>query len=78
MKKTQLKELSAASDDLANAKAKISAVKDELEDEFSSKSEKWQESDKGEEFQEVINALDDLYGEIESAEENLNGMIPLD
>ena len=39
------------------------------------KSEKWQESEKGEELSEKINALDEAYGNIESVEDDLNGVI---
>lgn len=44
----------------------IDTIKTELEDDFSNKSAKWQESNKGEAAQAIIDKLGEIYSEYES------------
>lgn len=73
--KTQKKSLTEALDKLADARSLVGEVKDELDETYGNKSEKWQQSEKGEELQSKIDSLDDAYGSIESVEDDINGII---
>jgi hypothetical protein len=49
-------------------------VKESLQDDFDSKSEKWQESEKGDDAQDIINCLETMAEELETAYDSLNSI----
>ena len=60
----------------------VSLIREEIQESFDSKTEKWQESDTGEKVQDEINALDYIhshldnsYDSIESASDDLENLI---
>lgn len=59
-------------------KSEIEEFKDNLQDQFDSKSEKWQEGEKGEEMQGNISRLEDLLNELESAYSSMEDLFELE
>lgn len=59
---------------IAEGRSMLDGIKDKLQEEFDEKSEKWQESDKGQEAQEAIELLDDLSSRLEDIESEIDSM----
>jgi flagellar biosynthesis chaperone FliJ len=75
MNKTNQKELATLIGTLEEAVAAIQAIHDDEREAFDDKSEKWQESEKGEEASE---ALDTIQAQVDALEEivgELSGML---
>ncbi|CAN5951020.1 unnamed protein product [Sphagnum jensenii] len=72
MNKREAAKLKAHVDAVAAARDWCEDYKGELEDAFGSRSEKWQESDKGEDMQQLISDLDDLYSKLDEASDELD------
>jgi hypothetical protein len=75
MNKTNQKELATLIGTLEEAVAAIQAIHDDEQEAFDDKSEKWQESEKGEEASE---ALDTIQAQVDALEEivgELSGML---
>jgi molybdopterin converting factor small subunit len=77
MNKTQTTTLMEAHGELENAVETLRNLVQELQDDFEEKSEKWQESDKGEAAQQVItdigSAADEAEGAVNTLQEYVNG-----
>lgn len=69
LKKT--KEADAMISKLEDLIDQLSIQRDDLQEKFDNRSEKWQESDKGEEMQTDISTLDDVISSLESAKDDL-------
>ena len=72
MKKSHQTDLQKAEALLEEAKNLITGVQESLQDDFDNKSEKWQEGEKGEEAQQLIDDLSSIVDEVETAYDNLN------
>lgn len=66
MKKGLLKRIKAIADKLSELQSELTAIKDDAQDYFDSRSEKWQESEKGETAQEEIERIEEFADEIEN------------
>ena len=60
---------------LSDAISEIEALVNDRESEFADKSEKWQESDKGEEFQAATDSLSEAQAQLEEAQQTIQGLI---
>lgn len=65
------KELTEIDGLLERAKEVLQAIIDDRTSEFDEKSEKWQESEKGTDYQEVTDALQQAFDEIDGAHSTL-------
>jgi hypothetical protein len=74
MKKAHQTDLQKAEALLEEAQNLITNVKESLQDDFDSKSEKWQESEKGDDAQDIINCLETMAEELETAYDSLNSI----
>lgn len=80
-KKTKdgLKEIVGKLDDMKaqieSFKGEIEQVRDEEQEAYDNKSEKWQENEKGEEAQNIIDSLNGAYDRIEDSETSLQDCI---
>lgn len=59
--------MNAAVSELEGAAANLQDILDELQEKFDGRSEKWQESEKGEEAQAELDVLQEAIRELESA-----------
>jgi uncharacterized protein YukE len=75
MNKAQQKRLSAVVSSLEAAEAEIEAVKDELQEDFDNRSERWQEGEKGEALQAAIDALNEEQEKVNEASTGINTVI---
>jgi uncharacterized protein YukE len=71
----QQKRLSAVVSSLEAAEAEIEAVKDELQEDFDNRSERWQEGEKGEALQAAIDALNEEQEKVNEASTGINTVI---
>jgi len=53
----------------------VTSVHEDLEREYSGKSERWQEGDKGQKMQEQISALEELRSSIEDCCSTIDGLV---
>ncbi len=75
MNKTNQKEVSALISTIEEAVAALQAITDDEQEAFDEKSEKWQESEKGEEASEVLDTLQAQVDALEEVAGELSGMI---
>lgn len=62
-----MSKLGKIKDKLEVLKAELTEMAEEAQDTFDNRSEKWQESEKGDEFQEKISALEDAANSVGDA-----------
>jgi len=60
---------------LENYRDELTKISDEEQDAFDNRSENFQDSDKGQKCQELIDSLDNTYSELESVIEQLEEII---
>lgn len=60
---------------LADAIGELQALTDDRESQFSDKSEKWQESDNGTEFQSATDSLNEVLSQLEDAQTTIQGLL---
>ena len=60
--------LQAAMDLVEDAKSEVECLKDELQEWFDNLPENFQQGDKGQQLEEAISALEDLYSNLENCE----------
>lgn len=72
MNKQNRKQLEKAVALIAQAQEIVETIKDEEQEKFDNLPESLQQSEKGEQFEENISALEDALGDLESATENIN------
>ena len=75
MKKEQIADLQKAARLLEEAQNLISGVRENLQEYYDDRSEAWQESERGEEFQERIDSVANVYDEVETAFDYLTDII---
>lgn len=73
MKREQL--IQAALDHISSARDILQPQLEASEATFESRSEKWQESEKGEELQSKIESLTDIINDLENAYDNLENLL---
>lgn len=71
MNKTQKKRLNEILSLLVDVREGLEELHSELETKYDSHSEKWQESEKGEELNDIISAFDNAITDIENVEYNI-------
>lgn len=71
----QKKQLSEHLSTLEQIYADIESIKDELQETFDNKSEKWQDSEKGEEASNQLNTFDECLQSIEESKEKISELI---
>lgn len=59
---------------IENSRSELEIIKDELQDKYDSKSEKWQEGEAGEKMQSDISELEEALNELESARDRLDNV----
>jgi uncharacterized protein len=60
---------------LADAIGELQALTNDRESQFSDKSEKWQESDNGTEFQSATDSLNEVLSQLEDAQTTIQGLL---
>lgn len=68
MKKSQLNKLKKYESKIIDLREDLEILLGEMQDDYDSKSERWQESEKGEELQEQISSLENIVNAIQDAE----------
>lgn len=71
MKKTDVKLVAAIIGDLEEKIAKLTDLRDDAQNQYDNKSEKWQESEKGEQAMEQIDYLTNACDGLESVKDDL-------
>jgi hypothetical protein len=69
------KELEKVTELIEQAKCTLELMKEEEQEAFDNLPESFQSGEKGERMEEVINYLDDAFGELEAAIDNINSAI---
>ena len=75
MKSTNRNALESAKGKLSDARSLIEEIQQDEQERFDSRSEKWQESDKGQEAQAALDALDDIVTMLEDIDDNLEDLL---
>lgn len=70
-----MKKLERMYDKLSSLKIDAEAMLEKAQENYDNHSDAWQESERGEEAQEVIDALEGVVDGLESAAESLEGVI---
>lgn len=68
MKKSQLNKLKKYESKIIDLREDLEILLEEMQDDYDSKSERWQESEKGEELQGQISTLENIVNAIHDAE----------
>jgi len=69
------KQIAKISDKLTNIQAELEELAEQAQDYFDERSEKWQESEKGDEWQEKISALEDAANSVGDAIDYLSDWV---
>ena len=75
MKAINRKALGIAKESLGDIRSLIEEIQQDEQERFDSRSEKWQESDKGQEAQAALDALADIVNTLQDAEDNLEDLL---
>ena len=75
MKSTNRNALESAKGKLSDARSLIEQIQQDEQERFDSRSEKWQESDKGQEAQAALDALADIVTMLEDIDDNLEDLL---
>jgi len=74
MNKTQQKKVLIFQDEISALRDKFEDFKNEIEEAFEKKSEKWQESDEGQEMQSDMSNIEDCYNYLDNAADVLGNI----
>jgi len=74
MNKIRRKQLDKIAAELEAIRERIEAIRDEEQDYFDNMPEAFQDGEKGERTQEAIDLMDDIFGNVDEAIENLNNL----
>ena len=75
MKKTNMRALANIKDRLTDLRSLIETIAQDEQDAFDAKSEKWQESDKGQAAQDAVETLNNIATELNDAEDALGDIM---
>jgi hypothetical protein len=75
MKTINRKALESAKESLGDIRVSIENILQDERDAFEAKSEKWQESDRGQRAEDAIAALEDIVNTLQDAEDNLEDLL---
>jgi hypothetical protein len=78
MKATEKKAINKAIADIEQMIETLTTIRDEWEDSFGSRSDKWQESDKGEAARSAIDYLTNALDSMESTKDDLSNVMSED
>ena len=78
MNKSQQKRLNDIASAIELAKSDLETLKDEIEEAYDGKSEKWQESEKGQEASQEKDNIENALSELETARDSVQSLVVLE